>query len=266
VARTGASARAIAMLKEVAGYVFDRAGRTHHVVARSGHCKEEKRMTTTRTRAFPGHPCLPSRQRRLGAPAVAALAIGALLFARQAVGADNPVKPIPIDDSSFKCITEMKAVRHFYVDNLLGDVAQTLAVAEKGSGDFPVGSVLQLVPNEVMVKQPKGFSPATRDWEFFFIDVSEQGSKIYRRGFAEVNNRFGGNCFACHVKAKPDFDFVCEQGHGCDPVPFTRPMFGALQRTDPRCKNRAPVSAEDAAALQQLGELVKSLPVSNKTN
>jgi hypothetical protein len=119
--------------------------------------------------------------------AVAVLALGSLLVAGQAGGADAG-KPIAIDDASFKCITEMKHVRHFYVDNLLGNVAATVAVAEKGSGDYPVGSVLQLVPNEVMIKQPKGFSPATRDWEFFFIDVSEQGSKIYKRGFAEVNN------------------------------------------------------------------------------
>jgi hypothetical protein len=191
--------------------------------------------------------------------AVAVLAVGSMFFVGSVGAADNTAKPIPIDDSSFKCIKDMKPVRHFYVDNMLGNVAATVAVAEKGRGDYPVGSVLQLVPNEVMIKQPKGFSPATRDWEFFFVDVSEQGSKIYKRGFAEVNNRFGGNCFACHVKARPEFDFVCEKDHGCDPVPFTREMFGALQRTDPRCKN-PPVSAEDQKALQQLGELVKSLP------
>ena len=36
------------------------------------------------------------------------------------------------------------------------------------------GSVLQLMPNEVMVKHEKGFNPATRDWEFFYIDVDEE--------------------------------------------------------------------------------------------
>src|SRR5262245_29807398 len=191
---------------------------------------------------------------------VAVLAVGAMFVVAPVGGADNTGKPIPIDDSSSKCIKDMKPVRHFYVDNILGNVAATVAVAEKGRGDYPVGSVLQLVPNEVMIKQPKGFSPATRDWEFFFVDVSEQGSKIYKRGFAEVNNRFGGNCFACHVKARPEFDFVCEKDQGCDPVPFTREMFGALQRTDPRCKNNPPVSAEDQKALKDLGELVKALP------
>jgi hypothetical protein len=192
-----------------------------------------------------------ARRRR----AACCLAIGSALLG--VAGAVD--RQIAIDDSSFKCISDMKAVRHFYVDNMLGDVNATVAVAQKGSGDYPVGSVLQLVPNEVMIKQPKGFNAATRDWEFFFVDVSEQGSKIYKRGFAEVNNRFGGNCFTCHVKAKPEFDFVCEKDHGCDPVPFTREMFGALQRTDPRCKNNTPVSAADTKALQQLGELVKTL-------
>jgi hypothetical protein len=42
-------------------------------------------------------------------------------------------------------------------------------------------------------------------------------------------------------------------------------MVGALQRTDPWCKNQRPVSAEDAAALAQLGELVKALSAPNAT-
>jgi hypothetical protein len=173
--------------------------------------------------------------------------------------ADEMQSQITVDESSFKCITAMTPVRHFYVDNLLGNLEKTVAVAQAGTGDYPEGTVLQLIPNEVMIKRQKGFSPVTRDWEFFFLDVSPEGSKIYKRGFVDVNNRLGLNCFACHVKAKPEFDFVCEQGHGCDPIPITRAMFGALQRTDPRCKNASPVSPEDSAALKQLGEIVKAL-------
>ena len=122
------------------------------------------------------------------------------------IAADTPEGQIKVDDNSFKCITEMTPVKHFYVDNLLGNVGATVAVAKAGTGDYPVGSVLQLTPNEVMVKHGKGFSSATRDWEFFWIDVSKEGQKIFTRGFAEVNNRLGLNCFACHVKAKPEFD------------------------------------------------------------
>lgn len=38
------------------------------------------------------------------------------------------------------------------------------------------------------------------------------------RGFVEVNNRLGGNCFACHVEARPEWDLVCDDSHGCDPT------------------------------------------------
>ncbi len=182
----------------------------------------------------------------------------ALLFAGYANAADNPGQ-IKVDDNSFKCITEMTSVKHFYVDNLLGDVAETVKVANAGTGDYPAGSVLQIMPNEVMVKHNKGFSPATKDWEFFWIDITKEGQKIFTRGFAEVNNRFGLNCFACHVKAKPEFDFVCENDRGCDPIPVTREMFGALQRTDARCKGSENVSAADQEQLKQLGEIVKAL-------
>ncbi len=170
---------------------------------------------------------------------------------------------VSVDDSTFKCITDMTKVRHFYVDNLLGNLQETVAVAQAGQGVYPEGSSLQLIPNEAMVKREKGFNPATNDWEFFFLDVSEEGSKINTRGFAEVNNGLGLNCFGCHVKAKPEFDLVCEQDHGCDPIPITRAMFGALQRTDPRCENNEAVSAEDQAALAQLEEAIKALTGGN---
>lgn len=168
--------------------------------------------------------------------------------------------PFTISEKSFHCISEMTHVRHFYVDNLAGNLKGTVHAANSTTGaTYPVGSVLQLVPTEVMVKRAKGFNAATRDWEFFELDVSPKGSKIRTRGFVEVNNRFGGNCFGCHVKARPEWDLVCDNSHGCDAIPVTRAMSGALQRTDARCKNQPPVSAEDAAALTQLGDIVKAI-------
>ena len=188
-------------------------------------------------------------------------AVGTMLLVVCGYGsAGHAAEPkVTVDDSSFKCITEMTKVKHFFVDNLLGNVAGTVAVANAGTGDYPEGSVVQIMPNEVMIKQQKGFSPATRDWEFFWIDLDKNGAKIFTRGFAEVNNRLGLNCFACHVKARPEHDFICETEHGCDPLPVTRAMFGALQRTDPRCPGSDQVSAEDAESLRQLGEIVKAL-------
>ena len=74
-----------------------------------------------------------------------------------------------------------------------------------------------------------------------------------------MERSIGLNCFACHVKARPEFDFICETERGCDPIPVTKAMFGALQRTDPRCPGSDQVSAEDAESLAQLGEIVKTL-------
>jgi hypothetical protein len=165
-----------------------------------------------------------------------------------------------IDASSFRCITSMTPVRHFFVDNLRGDLKGTLAAASSPTGAvYPPGSVIQLVPGEAMVKHDTGFNAATRDWEFFELDVSKDGTQIRKRGFADVVNRFGGNCFACHIAARPEWDLVCEADHGCRPIPLTRAMSGALQRTDPRCAP-APVSPQDAKALEELKQLLKPAP------
>jgi len=164
---------------------------------------------------------------------------------------------LQIDARSFKCITKMTLVRQFYVDNLRGNLKATVAAANSTTGAvYPSGSVIQLVPGEAMVKRDKGFNTATHDWEFFELDVSNAGTKIRRRGFADVVNRFGGNCFGCHIAARPQWDLVCEADHGCAPIPITRAMIGALQRTDPRCGNPK-ITPEDAKALKQLEQLLK---------
>ena len=187
--------------------------------------------------------------------AMAFLAV--LMFMPSAQALDGVAVPaFSVDGRSFRCIRQMTPVRHFYVDNLLGRIDATLAAANSKTGAiYPEGSVVQLVPTEAMVKREKGFNPATGDWEFFELNVSESGSTIRKRGFVEVNNRFGKNCFACHVPARVPWDFVCETGHGCEPIPITRAMTGALQRTDPRCGPAVP-QAGDSAALWKLKALV----------
>lgn len=189
---------------------------------------------------------------------LSAVCVLAGLFVAGAAAAEEAAAPkaLEVTADTFRCITEMTKVKHYFVDNLLGNLDETVKVAQSTTGGvFPAGTVLQLVPTEVMIKQPAGFSPVTRDWEFFELDVSPEGQSIRTRGFVNVNNRFGGNCFGCHVAAKPEFDFVCELDHGCAPIPVTRAMITALQNTDPRCKNAPPPSAEDLEALQQLQAL-----------
>lgn len=190
-----------------------------------------------------GLAALPGLALADAGPAPVSANPGALLVA--AVADAAPAR-LEITPASFKCLTEMAPVRGFFVDNLYGNLDATLKVARNpGGGVYPPGSVVQLVPTEVMVKREPGFSPVTRDWEFFELDVSEKGSTIRKRGFVEVNNRFDKNCFACHLQARPEFDFICEQDHGCEKLPIPRYVIRSLQVTDPRCK------VQDAGPLQR---------------
>ena len=108
-----------------------------------------------------------------------------------------------------------------------------------------------------MVKHPQGFNPTTNDWEFFELAVSSQGTKINKRGFVDVENKFGGNCFACHIKAKPQWDMICESDHGCDPLPIGREMFALIQKTDPRCKDNPKLTDEELQKLMQLKQALQ---------
>lgn len=129
----------------------------------------------------------------------------------------------------------MTKVRGFFIDNRLGHLDEALAVANSPTGGrYPVGTVIQLVPQEAMVKRRAGWNPSTKDWEFFFLKVSAEGTVIATRGADQVVNRFGGNCASCHSAAQPQFDFVCEHTHGCAPLPIGDSIIRVIQDADPR--------------------------------
>ncbi len=128
----------------------------------------------------------------------------------------------------------------------------TLAAANNPNGaKYPPGSVVQLVPGEAMVKHHPGYNAATNDWEFFELDAQPTGTKIRVRGATDVVNQFGGNCLTCHAQAEAKWDMICEQGHGCAPIPVTPVMARAIQNTDPRCP-KIELPADQQAALKQL--------------
>jgi hypothetical protein len=136
----------------------------------------------------------------------------------------------------FVNIHDMTPVRGFFVDNKLGHLDETIAVAEDldGGDPYPVGTIIQLVPFEAMVKRAPGFAPDVNDWEFFELTVSAEGTEIAKRGGAEVINQFGGSCADCHRAARPEFDFVCEDDHGCEPLPIGDDVIAGVQASDPR--------------------------------
>ena len=137
--------------------------------------------------------------------------------------------------SDFRNLHTMTKVRDFYVDNRLGHLEEAIAVAESpDGGEYPVGTIIQLVPTEAMIKRRAGFDPATNDWEFFLLKVSEEGTVIEARGTDGVVNSFGANCASCHAEADARFDFLCEDDHGCAPLQITKEIFTRLQEADPR--------------------------------
>lgn len=165
-------------------------------------------------------------------------------------------KIVEVTEKDFGCIRDMQQVRGMYVGNLLGNIDATEAVANSQEGGvYPPGTVVQLVPGEAMVKREKGFNAATNDWEFFVLNVSLEGTQIASRGGEEVKTAFGQDCLSCHAQAAPQWDMICETGHGCAPIPITRDMIVALQKTDQRCP---PMELEpaDKEALANLEKLI----------
>jgi hypothetical protein len=144
---------------------------------------------------------------------------------------------LDMQPDDFVCILGWDKVRKFRVTNLLGHLDATLAVAnDPAGGVYPVGTVIQLIPNEAMVKRRVGFAPDNNDWEYFALNTTADGTTISARGGTqEVVNGLGGSCFDCHAKAAPQWDRICEEGHGCDPLPFTAEQIEMVQQGDPRC-------------------------------
>jgi hypothetical protein len=122
-----------------------------------------------------------------------------------------------------------------------GHLDEAVAVAESDEGGtYPVGTIIQLIPQEAMVKRAPGFDPDSNDWEFFTLDPTPAGTAILSRGGAEVINRFSGSsCASCHSAAEPQFDFVCEDTHGCAPLPVGDDVITAIQQSDPRPRRGA---------------------------
>lgn len=153
---------------------------------------------------------------------------------------EQRAQPAVLDDldmtaEDFECLTRWSRVRRFYVTNKAGRLEETLQVANAPAGKaYPVGTIIQLVPFEAMVKRRPGWSPASNDWEFFALETSESGTTIVSRGSAGVENQFGAECLPCHAKAT-DWDMTCEQDHGCDPLNLTDFVLDSFVKNDPRC-------------------------------
>src|SRR6266851_1139752 len=82
---------------------------------------------------------------------------------------------ITVTDKSFGCIRDGTKVRNTYIRNA---DPQRLAEAVRilrdrvANTEYPVGTFLQLVPGEAMVKHPKATLPETNGWEVFSLELA----------------------------------------------------------------------------------------------
>jgi hypothetical protein len=156
----------------------------------------------------------------------------------------SAVEDVDAGPADFDCLqnSEWTAVGLSQYKNVLGHTDEMLAVARSlDGGTFPVGTIVQLIPNEASVKRHAGFNAASNDWEFFSLNPTAAGTTIVARGGgASVINFAGESCLNCHDKAAPQWDLICgdQDGgntHGCAALPVTSQDITFLRSQDARC-------------------------------
>jgi hypothetical protein len=147
---------------------------------------------------------------------------------------------VVITEKSFGCVLDLTKVRNTRIQNPDPEkLKEAIRIFRDSVSDkeYPTGTILQLIPGEAMVKHSREAFPNTNGWEFFALTVSAQGTKIQDRGDKVVNTSLKRPCLECHMPAAK-FDFVCEKGHGCAPIPVTDEQIAAIQAADPRCSKK----------------------------
>jgi hypothetical protein len=139
---------------------------------------------------------------------------------------------------SFGCVLDLPKVRNTRIQNPDPErLREAIRIFRDSvpNKEYPKGTILQLIPTEAMVKHDRAAFPNTNGWEFFALKVSADGTVIQDRGDKVLNASLNKPCLECHSPAAK-FDFVCEKGHGCSPIPVTDQQIAAMQSADPRCK------------------------------
>jgi hypothetical protein len=160
------------------------------------------------------------------------LVLLALLVATPALAA----RDFEATEADFECLLNWDKVNNVRIFNKkpkLLKKAKRVLESGKPNRKYPIGTIMQLIPGEAMVKRRKSFNPNGNGWEFFQLGVSPAGTTIVSRG-ADAINFLDFPCKDCHAAAKK-FDFVCEKTHGCIQLPLTDEGIDAIQRNDPRC-------------------------------
>ena len=173
------------------------------------------------------------------------LAVSLSLALAIALGGAALARPVPeLKAEDFHCLLDGKKPkgRNFFVFHrnkaklrMAVRMSRTGKIPKRG---YPVGTILQVLPFEAMVKRPRGFNPDGNDWEWVRLAVSPDGSSaIAATGASEVRNALG-SCQGCHqaIDRQSPHDLVCGFVIGASGLGLTDEQLAAIQATDPRCK------------------------------
>ncbi len=152
-----------------------------------------------------------------------------------------PAKEFVAQVGDFKCLTSgvQAPGRLFYIFNkskrLRRQALHKATTGDLGKG-FPKGTILQVFPFEAMAKRGGKFNPEGGGWEYFRLNVAQDGTtEIAARGESEVAN-IVGSCQGCHTAVAAAHDSVCEFVIGAAGLHLTDDQVRSIQATDPRCR------------------------------
>ena len=97
---------------------------------------------------------------------------------------------LTVTEQTFGCILDWSKVRNTRLKHADPEkLKEAIRIFRDSVPDkeYPVGTILQLVPFEAMVKHPHEKFPNTNGWEFFALEVSEAGTTIRDRRDHVVN-------------------------------------------------------------------------------
>src|ERR1700758_778615 len=81
---------------------------------------------------------------------------------------------IVVSEQTFSCILDWPKVRNTYINNADPEkLKEAIRIFRDDISDteYPLGTILQVIPSEAMVKHQRGTFAKTNDWELFALDV-----------------------------------------------------------------------------------------------
>jgi hypothetical protein len=168
----------------------------------------------------------------------------AIVLVLLGLAAPAPARQFVATADDFQCLLDGTQApgKHFFVFHrkkaALRKALHKIETAKFGKKGLPVGTILQLVPFEAMVKRGGKFNREGNGWEFFSLHDNADGTTtIVSRGMADVLSAFTHtSCQDCHQRLAADHESICEYVQGTAGIGLTDDLLAIIQNGDPRCK------------------------------